>query len=102
MLNIKTDKCRFCEIAKAPRSYFDWVYYEDDNCVIGNVGGQDPLCVYKVHGELPGGHKLNEMMIRIGALMDGHKEYMQYVDHGHYRIWIRKKGDNNEKAKNLE
>lgn len=96
------NKCRFCEILKAPRSFFDWVYYEDDDCIIGDRGGSDSLLIYKVHGELPGGAKLNTMMIRIGSIMDRKKEYLQYIDHSHYRIWIRKKGDTDEKKRNLE
>ena len=71
--------------------WFDWIYYEDEDCIIGDRLGSGTLLIYKIHGEMPGGRKLNIMMIRIGSIMDKKKERLQYVDGNHYRIWIRKK-----------
>lgn len=88
--NLRTE-CRFCEIIKKPLDYFDVIFYEDDICVIGRKNKQDVLCVYRKHGELPGGHNLYEMMNHLDKIKDKKKEQLQYVNHNHYRIYIRKK-----------
>lgn len=84
-------KCRFCEILKNSQKYFNKILYEDNACVIGRKQDQDIICVYRIHGELPGGHKLYEMMNHLDRIKDKKKERLQYVDGKHYRIYIRKK-----------
>jgi len=92
-------KCKFCKILKDPHKYSSWVYCENDLWLICNLEYPKldkfwyrPVCIYKKHGELPGGHNLNVITEILKRGMSKNEE-MVMRDHEHFHICIKEKND---------
>lgn len=86
------NQCKQCDILKKPRNYFDWILRENDDWIVGGTYFGNIECIYKKHGALPGGHKLNEMIDDLVPIMfKGEK--LEYIDHEHFYILVRRKNN---------
>lgn len=87
---LKKSKCLYCEIVNSPRQRFDWIFHINEHWVVGTRLNEDVLCIYRKHGEMPGGHNLNEIIDVLNGIKQK-DERLEFEDTFHYRIWIRRK-----------
>lgn len=85
-------ECLYCEILKDPQKYFDQILYESTTCIVGVKRGQDIICIFNKHLDNPGGKIINKMTdVLLKIKRPGEK--VEYGDHKHFHIILKKKGE---------
>jgi len=79
-----------------PHKHFDWI--DDLWLVVINLG-KDTVCVYRKHGELPGGKKLSNIIDDLNKIKK-EDERLRFENTDHYRIYLEKRGNNRARSNN--